>query len=118
MKLRPSKKLERLMREVNCRTEPRTADALFNIVRSVPTIGFKLILAPPDFSRLSMRGVRYAIWLATKLDAALELVHVVEPSPRFGGDEALVLADDDLQLLEFSERQLGRLSRRLTTKDQ
>ncbi|MDO9116517.1 MAG: universal stress protein [Nitrospira sp.] len=37
------------------------------------------ILAPVDFSKPSLESVEYAVDLAQKLDATLELVHVVEP---------------------------------------
>ena len=92
MKIKPSKKLETLMREVRARTEPRAAAALFGAARKLPAVRLKKLLAPVDFSMFSMAGVRYAVSLADKLGAALALVHVVEPAPLFGGEESLLLA--------------------------
>lgn len=46
-----------------------------------PKFGFRLILAPTDFSPNSDRAVDYAIQLAKRLGAKLRLLHIVpEPS--------------------------------------
>ena len=116
MKIKPSKKLEKLMREVRARTEPRVAAALFHAARNLPAVRLRQILAPTDFSTFSFKGVRYAIWLADGLGAALELVHVVEPAPLFGGEESLLLVHNDLEVLDLAERQVSRLANRLSKK--
>ena len=42
MKIKPSQKLvEKLMREVNARTEPRAAAALFRVARNLPAVRLK-----------------------------------------------------------------------------
>jgi nucleotide-binding universal stress UspA family protein len=61
--------------------------------------------------------VRYAAWLADKLDESLALVHVVEPSPRFAGREALVLVRNDLEVLELAQRHISRLADKLSKGD-
>jgi nucleotide-binding universal stress UspA family protein len=117
MKIKPSQKLEKLMREVNARTEPRAAAALFKAARNLPAVRLKKILATTDFSKLSRIGLRYAVSLADKLGATLALLHVVEPSPRFAGEEGVLLVRNDLETLELAERQISKLANTLSNKD-
>jgi nucleotide-binding universal stress UspA family protein len=116
MRITPSKKLAKLITDVNARTEPRVAAALFQAARKLPAVRLKKILATTDFSKFSLAGVRYAAWLADKLGAALGLVNVVEPSPIFAGGENVVLARDDVELVELAERQVSKLAHRLSKK--
>ncbi len=111
MKIKPSKKLEKLMREVRAGNEPRAAAALFGAARKLPAVRLKKILVTTDFSDLSMAGVRAAVSLAHKLGAAVSLVHVVKPSPHFTGTEATLLVRNDLEVLELAERDLSRIAR-------
>src|SRR5262252_4689923 len=41
---------------------------------------FKRILSPIDFSECSVRALAYALGLATKFEAKITLLHVVEPT--------------------------------------
>jgi nucleotide-binding universal stress UspA family protein len=117
MKIKPSTKLEKLMRDVRARTEPRAAAALFAAARKRPAARLKKILVPTDFSDLSMAAVRAAIPLAHKLGAAVALVHVVKPSPHFTGTEAALLVRNDLEVLEWAERDLSRIARTQSKKN-
>ncbi|MFN7135721.1 MAG: universal stress protein, partial [Myxococcales bacterium] len=51
------------------------------------------ILVPTDFSEPSREALAYALALAPKLDASVELLHVVE-LPGLIGHEALVRSPD------------------------
>lgn len=115
MRITRSKRLAKLISDVNARTEPRVAAALFQAARKLPAVRLKKILATTDLSRFSLAGVRYAAWLADKLGASLGLVNVVEPAAIFG-EEALVLARNDLELVELAERQVSKLAHRLSKK--
>ncbi len=117
MKMKSSKKLETLMREVRVRTEPRAAAALFGTGRKLPAVRLKKILAPVDFSKFSLGGVRYAALLTNRVGASLSLVHVVSPALRCGGQQGIVLAQSDLEVLESVERQVSRLADKLSKKD-
>jgi nucleotide-binding universal stress UspA family protein len=114
MKIKPSAKFRKLVLEVNARTEPRLAAALFKAARKLPAIRFKKILAATDFSDLSMRGVQYAISLGNKLGAAVTLIHVVKPSSHFTGTESALLLRDDLEVLELAERDLSKIAETLS----
>jgi nucleotide-binding universal stress UspA family protein len=52
---------------------------------ATPTLRFKKILAPVDFSHASEKGFKYALRCAEEFDAELTLLHVMEPlaSTRF-----------------------------------
>ena len=63
-----------------------------------------------------MEGVRYATSLADKLGAAVALVHVIEPAPRFSGMDQVVLAQSDAEVVEQAERQLARVAKRQSKK--
>lgn len=56
------------------------------------------ILATTDFSDESRAGVRYAVALAEKLNAAVALLHVFEPPLRFAGMEAMALNREDFEV--------------------
>jgi nucleotide-binding universal stress UspA family protein len=116
MKITRSTKLETLLLDVNARTAPRVAAALFQAAPKLPAVRLKNILATTDFSKSSLAGVRYAAWLANKLGAALGLVHVVERARNFCGEEAVALVRNDLERMELAERQLSKLAHRLSKK--
>jgi nucleotide-binding universal stress UspA family protein len=90
MKIGPSKKLGRFVREVGARTEPR------------------------DFSVASMAGVRFAVSFAEKLGAAVVLVHVIEPGSRLSGIDKVVLARKGAAVVELAERQVAKLAEKLS----
>ena len=48
---------------------------------TTPTLRFRKILAPVDFSPASENGLRYALRCAEEFGAKLTLLHVVEPLP-------------------------------------
>ena len=116
MKVKPSKKLGKLMVKVDSRTKPKVAAAFFSVQRRMPTVRLKKILATTDFSASSMEGVRYAVSLAEKLDAAVALVHVLEPVSPFAGMESVVLTRGDSELVEQTKRRLTRLAERQSRK--
>ena len=117
MKTQLSKKRRNLVLERTSRTEPRAAASLFKTARKVPALRLKKILATTDFSKISLVGVRYAVSLADKVDAGVALVHVIERAPRFSGMESVVLAKDDVDLIELAERELARLAKKESKKD-
>jgi len=118
MKIKPSKRMENLAREVQAQREPRIAAALFRSAHKLPAVRLKRILATTDFSKLSLAGVNYASWLAEKLDAALAIAHVVKPAPLLSGAETVVLARSDLHMKKLARRQLARIARRFSTRGQ
>jgi nucleotide-binding universal stress UspA family protein len=117
VKIKPSKKLEKVIRQVHAQTEPRATSALFGVARNLPSVRLRKILATVDFSKFAFVGVRYARSLAKTLGSSLALVHVIEPSPVFAGGENVVLAQDDLEVLEMAERRVSRMAHRLSRKD-
>src|ERR1051326_1995400 len=68
------------------------------------------ILATTDFSDESLAGVRYAVALAEKLNAAVALLHVVEPPSRMAGMEAVAFVREDSEVSELARVQLKRLA--------
>jgi nucleotide-binding universal stress UspA family protein len=118
MKIAPSKTMENLVRQVYAQREPRIAAAFFRSAHKLPAVRLKKILATTDFSKLSLAGLSYASWLAEKLDAALAIMHVVKPAPVFSGAETVVLARSNLEMTKLARRQLSRLARRFSTRDQ
>jgi len=73
------------------------------------------ILVPTDFSRKSAKALRYAVSLARQFDAAITLVHVVEPSygpTDFGGSPASPPVSEK-QRTSRAKSKLGVLGRRL-----
>jgi nucleotide-binding universal stress UspA family protein len=116
MKIKPSKKLGKLMWEVDARTEPRAAAALFQAARKLPAIRLKRILATTDFSESSMDGVHHAAWIAERFSASAALAHIVEPPSRFSGMEEVILAREDLEIMQLAEAQLNRLAIRESRK--
>jgi len=116
MKIKPSKKLGKLMREVDARTEPRAAAALFKAARKLPAIRLKKILVTTDFSESSMEGVHHAAWIAERFTASVLLAHVVETPSRFSGMEEVILALEDQEIMQLAEAQLNRLAIRESRK--
>jgi nucleotide-binding universal stress UspA family protein len=117
MKIKPSKKLKQAIVEVNPRTQPRVAAALFEVAQKLPAVRLKKVLATTDFSASSQVGVRRAVALAKKLDAAIELVHVVEPVVRFAAGENILLALDDSAVIKQAEKDLAKLAQRQSKPD-
>lgn len=117
MKIKPSKKLDKTIREVGAQTEPRALAPSFKAARTLPALRLERILATTDFSKISLVGVRYAVSLADKVDAGVALVHVIERAPRFAGMESVVLAKDDADVIELAERELARLAKKESKKD-
>jgi len=111
MKIKPEKKLKQVILEVNPRTQPHIAAALFRAARKLPAVRLKKILAPTDFSAISQAGVRYAQVLADKLAATLALVHVVEPPVYYGGNSEAVLLRDDAAVVAEAEKQLEQIAK-------
>jgi nucleotide-binding universal stress UspA family protein len=70
------------------------------------------ILAATDFSNESRAGVRYAVALAAKLKATVELLHVIEPVSRLSGMEAVILAREDSELMAQAHQHLAALAKR------
>jgi nucleotide-binding universal stress UspA family protein len=112
MKNKPSKKQGKLIREVDERSEPRVATALFNAVRKLRAIRFRKILATTDFSQAAMEGVGVAGWFAQRFSASVLLAHVVEPPPLFSGMDEVVLARETHEVVKSAETQLKRLAKR------
>jgi nucleotide-binding universal stress UspA family protein len=75
------------------------------------------ILATTDLSDESLAGVRYAVAFAEKLSAAVALVHVIEPTSRMAGMEAVALARDDSELTALARAQLKALTERESEDD-
>ena len=69
--------------------------------RSRARAGLKKILVPIDFSEPSLKALRYAVAFALQFDAALCLVHVVEP--------ASLLKDASHMMLTVSEREVANV---------
>ena len=86
---------------------------------AVPTArpNIREILATTDFSDESRAGVRYAVALAEKLNAAVALLHVVEPPSRLAGMEAVALVREDSEVAELARVQLKTLAERESQGD-
>lgn len=70
------------------------------------------ILTSTDFSEESHGGVCYAVALAKKLNAAVTLLHVIEPPPRMAGMEDVALTREDSEMTALARVQLQRLAKR------
>lgn len=112
MKIKPSKKLNKVILEVNPRTQPRVAAALFRAARKLPAIRLKKILAATDFSPASLEGVRYADSLAGKVGAATAVVYVVEPPVYFSGTSDVMMVRDDAAVVEQAQKHLAKIAER------
>ena len=66
------------------------------------------ILAPMDFSEASREALRYAVMLAERLDANLEVLHVWEPSPYVSPSALVWLQGEQQSFWEHVERDLSR----------
>lgn len=82
------------------------------IVSTTPPPKIQKILAPTDFSGQSLAGVRYARNLRLKFNSTLTLLHVVEPTSRMGGMEAVVLAQSDSEVTAWARKELAKLAQR------
>jgi nucleotide-binding universal stress UspA family protein len=87
-----------------------TAQLQSSSVRAASKLRLKSILVPTDFSAESWKALRYGIAFAHEFNAALWLIHVVEPPPFAVGFEAVPIALEDTQLLKSSERRLKKLA--------
>jgi nucleotide-binding universal stress UspA family protein len=68
------------------------------------------ILATTDFSKDSLVGVRKALALADKINAAVTLLHVIEPPSRLAGLESLLLARDEAGVMAQARSKLTALA--------
>lgn len=75
-------------------------------------VNIQTILATTDFSDESRSGVRYAVALGEKLNAAVALLHVIEPPSRLSGVESVVLAREDSEVTKLAREQLAMLAKR------
>lgn len=105
------------MREVDERSEPRVAAALFQATQKLPLVRFKKLLVTTDFSETSMTGVRYARSFADHFDADLALVHVVEPLPPVSEMHNVLLIQSDADMRKLAERQVAQLAKKLSGKN-
>jgi nucleotide-binding universal stress UspA family protein len=71
------------------------------------------ILASTDFSDESLAGVRYAVRLAERLGAAVDLLHVVESRPRMAGMEAIEWTGGESDVTRLARVQLRKLATRM-----
>lgn len=74
-------------------------------------VNIQNILATTDFSEASRAGARYAVALGKKLNAAVALLHVIEPPSRLSGVESVLLARPDSELTELAQKQLATLAK-------
>jgi nucleotide-binding universal stress UspA family protein len=89
------------------KTAMRTSKSTRPHTPKQPVIGS--ILTTTDFSPESLKGVRYAAFLAEFFSADLTVLHAIEPSPAFSGFESVVLARDDADLVGFARAELAKL---------
>ena len=87
-----------------------TAQLQSSSVRAASKLRLKNILVPTDFSAESLKALRYGIAFAHEFNAALWLIHVVEPPPFAAGFESLPIVIEDMQLVQKSERRLKELA--------
>jgi universal stress protein A len=74
---------------------------------SIPSeLQIKRILVPTDFSPESLKALRYAIGFAAKLEATLELLHVVETGSFIAGVDQNVLSLSDQDVAQKAHKQL------------
>lgn len=73
------------------------------------------ILVPVDFSRESAKAMRYAVTLARQFDAAITLVHVVEPAygPGGLGDGPLEKPASERERIARAKAKLGAMGQRI-----
>lgn len=73
------------------------------------------ILVPVDFSRESTKALRYAVTLARQFDAAITLVHVVEPcyGPEGLGEPAVAKRATEKARVESAKNKLGAMGQRI-----
>lgn len=117
MKLKPSKKLGQLMRELDERNEPRVAAALFRATPKLPSVRIRKVLVTTDFSETSMAGVMYARSFADLIGADLSLVHVVEPVPPMAEMYNVLLTQSNADALRLAQNQAARLARKLSGRN-
>lgn len=108
MKARPTQNPGVVTLELNRRDEPLMAAATRAAVESPFTI--KRILVPIDFSDCSKKALRYALPLAKQHQAALTLLHVVEPVYGVGELGVLETAELEAGLREGAEKELAKVA--------
>jgi universal stress protein A len=87
------------------------ADAAANVSRN-ETLPFEIkrILVSTDFSKESLKGVRYAAAMAQKFGATIELVFVVETASLVAGLDSSILAMSDKDVAQKAHDKLVRLA--------
>jgi nucleotide-binding universal stress UspA family protein len=80
---------------------------------TVPSVLYKRILCPVDFSESSMHALAYAMSMAKEADAQLTVLHVVAHEFENTADIAAVSYDAGMSLGDFLEEREGALRRRL-----
>lgn len=108
MKARPTQNPGEVTLELSRRDEPLMAAATRAAVESPFTI--KRILVPIDFSDCSKKALRYALPLARQHQAALTLLHVVEPAYGVGEYGVLETAELEASLRAGGEKELGKVA--------
>ncbi len=68
------------------------------------------VLATTDFSKESLVGVKKALALAEKINAAVMLLHVIEPPSRLAGLESLLLVRDEAGVVAQARSKLAALA--------
>jgi len=76
----------------------------------VAQLSVNRILATTDFSKESLVGVTKALALADKINAAVTLLHVIEPPSRLAGLESLLLARDEAGVMAQARSKLTALA--------
>ena len=75
-----------------------------------PAVNLRSILVPIDFSKPSLRALRFAIRFAERFGASLALLHVIEPVAA-SDFLNMPLAMDDAKLAKIAKRKLDVLSK-------
>lgn len=70
----------------------------------------KRILVPTDFSKESLKGIRYAAALAAKFEATIELVFVLETTSYVAGLNSSLLALTDIDAAQQASQKLAALA--------
>lgn len=80
--------------------------------RATPTLPWRRILVPIDFSKTSLRAFETAVPLAQDCGARLFLLNVIEPAAYASGFESVVLAVPDAALLDEAKAALPKIAKR------
>jgi universal stress protein A len=96
--------------ETRRRRPGRPSDQPAGVVRTRSVLSPKRILVPLDFSKASLKALRYAVPFARQFGVQLYLVSVLEPASFLDGVENLALAMPDQALVEATGRKLLALA--------